>query len=203
MRVRETNELARRYVAPAPSLRMHFDDGPSLPFPPGTPVAYEPPRTPANGIPQTFSSRRFRSEGRGKRRNLEDQKRDTIHAGPFCGAARPGTVFRDEASLALPRNRSMTHKASTKKSSYDHRIAMMEAALDGRSSTVEDDNASSISANHRGGDAACGGGPGGGPTAAAANCVTACGAACGGALANQNPANRAPSAIPVIRPMHQ
>ena len=32
---------------------------------------------------------------------------------------------------------------------------MMEAALDGRSSTQEDDNASSISANHRGGDAAC------------------------------------------------
>ena len=61
MRVRETSELARRYVAPAPSLRMHFDDAPSLPFPPGTPVSYEPPKTPANGIPQTFSSRRFRS----------------------------------------------------------------------------------------------------------------------------------------------
>ena len=64
MRVRETNELARRYVAPAPSLRMHFDDSMAMPFPPGTPVAYEPPRTPANGIPQTFSSRRFRSAGR-------------------------------------------------------------------------------------------------------------------------------------------
>ena len=40
MRVRETSELARRYVAPAPSLRMHFDDAPSLPFPPGTPISY-------------------------------------------------------------------------------------------------------------------------------------------------------------------
>lgn len=153
-RVRETTERAALYEAPTGGQFKFADDSrPTLPFPPGDPPAYEPPKTPANGIPQTLSSRRFRSEGRGKRRGVEERKRDTIHAAPFCGAQRPGTVFREEASLALPRNCGLGHKAPPKKS---HALELMEAALNGRAPATNDDDITSVlSLNHRGGDAAC------------------------------------------------